>query len=669
MHQTQIGEVPSPFELPPPHLAPELVPGDDSFHLAFNALVEPMWVMDAECRIQQCNRAAQELFGDNILGRHCWDVVHGAAGPALECPFPSLCQSLCRESGEFSLGNRWFSCTVDPLLGVSGKTAGAVLVLREISGEVARRRQAAEAIQHERQLFLTLMHLLPDFIFVKDKESRFLLVNEPLAKSYGRPAAQILGHTDADFMIPRLAARCQATEAKVMAGKSVLACEDTIRFPDGQIRTMVTHMAPFRDAQGTVSGLVGIGHDITQRKLMEQAARRSEWKLFRANRTLQIIRDCHEAMLRADTELALLERICQVIVRSGGGRVAWVALLDQNSRKILRPVAFTGFDLELHTDDNIAWAAKLSGRGPVGTAIRTGKCCICRNTHIDSGFAPWRRFAIGCGFGSAIALPLKLQDQCLGALSICAAEPDAFNPADQLLFMDLADDLAFGLGNQRLRGERQRLEGELLKSAEREQERISRDLHDGVCQLLVGAKLRSGCLQNLTERRLPAARAEAHALEKLLNQAIQQTRDLAHGLNPVKAAPTGLGAALQKLADTIGGFHGLRCVCRCPRPVRISDHHLACHLYRIAQEAVQNALKHARAKNIVITLVSIGRRLVLTVSDDGTGIRLVAGERGAGLDNMQTRARLIGGRLKIHRRNRGGTAVSCELSRKLEKKT
>jgi PAS domain S-box-containing protein len=668
MHQTQIGKTTSPLELPPSQLAPEPVPAADAWHLAFDALAEPMWVMDAECRIQECNRAAQELFGENIIGRHCWEVVHGAAGPVLDCPFPTVCQSLCRESGELSLASRWFNCTVDPLLGARGKIAGAVLVLREISAEVARRQEAAEALRHERQLLLTLMNLLPDLIFVKDKEGRFLLVNEPFANSYGRPAAQILGHTDADFMLPRIAARCQATEARVLAGKSVLACEDTMRFPDGQSRTMVTHMAPFHDARGAVAGLVGIGHDITQRKLVEQAARRSEWKLYRANRTLQVIRDCHEAMLRADTELALLERICQVIVRSGG-RVAWVALLDQNSHKILRPVAFTGFDLELLTEADISWAAKLSGRGPVGTAIRTGKCCICRNTHIASEFAPWRRFASRYGFGSAIALPLKLQDQCLGALSICAAEPDAFNPADQLLFMDLADDLAFGLGTLRLRAERQRLVGELLKSAECEQERISRDLHDGVCQLLVGAKLRSGCLRKITERRLPAARAEANAIEKLLNQAIQQTRDLAHGLSPVKVTPAGLGAALQKLADTVGGIHGLRCVCRCPRPVRISDHHLACHLYRIAQEAVQNALKHARAKNIIITLVAIGRRLVLTVSDDGTGIRLVRGKRGAGLDNMHTRARLIGGRLKIQRRNRGGTAVSCELFRKLEKKT
>ncbi len=184
--------------------------------------------------------------------------------------------------------------------------------------------------------------------------------------------------------------------------------------------------------------------------------------------------------------------------------------------------------------------------------------------------------------------------------------------------------------------------------------------------MLVGAKLRSGCLKKLTAGQFPAACREAGALENLLNHAIEQTRDLAHGLNPVKLTPAGLAPALQELADTAGGTRGPRMVCRCPKPVRVPDEQVATHLFRIAQEAVQNALKHARARTISIAFGRSGRRLVLTVKDDGVGIKPSRRSTGLGLNNMETRARLIGGRLKIQRRRRG-TVVACELPLPLKK--
>jgi signal transduction histidine kinase len=118
---------------------------------------------------------------------------------------------------------------------------------------------------------------------------------------------------------------------------------------------------------------------------------------------------------------------------------------------------------------------------------------------------------------------------------------------------------------------------------------------------------------------------------------------------------------LQKLADDVESAHRVHCFCRCPRPVPRVDHHAANHLYRIAQEAVQNAIKHARANSISITFARVQNRLVLSVKDDGVGMPPRRKNLGMGLSNLQTRARLIGGRLEIRRRKHGGTAVSCEL--------
>lgn len=398
--------------------------------------------------------------------------------------------------------------------------------------------------------------------------------------------------------------------------------------------------------------------DISARKQAEQL-------LQRANRTLAAIRDCHEAILRAETENDLLNDVCRIIVQTGGERMAWVGYAENDARKFVRPVAESGVSKDYLETARITWADRLRGRGPVGAAIRTGQVCITRDTQTDPGFAPWRAAAQQFGYGSVIALPLKSDGECFGALSIYAPRPDAFDKAEQQLLADLAKDLAFGITTLRLRAERARLEDEVLKSAECEQERIGRDLHDGLCQLLTGAKFRSAYLAKIERKKFSAVRREAGALEKILNAAIEQTRDLARGLNPVNPVPDGLVVALQQLADHVASPHAPHCFCRLPRPVKVADHHAAQHLYRIAQEAVQNALKHARAKNISIALTRSDGQIVLTVKDDGVGIPNASRKKGGmGLGNMQTRARLIGGRLEIRRRKHGGTAVTCEWPQK-----
>lgn len=406
----------------------------------------------------------------------------------------------------------------------------------------------------------------------------------------------------------------------------------------------------------------------------EENHKRSEQLLQRANRTLQAIRDCHEAMLRAETEGELLDQICRIIVKSGGERMAWVGIAEHDARKTVRPEAAAGRLKDYLYRARITWADTPRGRGPVGTAIRTGKVCVCHNTATDPRFAPWREAARRQRYGSVIALPLKVDGKCIGALCLYGSEPNMFDKGEQLLLEDLANDLAFGISMLRLRAERERLEDEILKSIEREQERIGRDLHDGLCQLLVGAKYRSVYLRRLAGGRLTAVDKEAQSLEELLSSAIQQCRELARGLNPVKVTPAGLPAALQKLAADVGNPHsrgygeasadGPRCFCQFPKPVKIVDQHVAYHLYRIAQEAVQNAFKHGRAKNISITLSRQNKSVNLIVKDDGIGIPLRPNETGMGLKNMQARARLIGGQLEIRRRKHGGTAVTCAFQQK-----
>ena len=139
--------------------------------------------------------------------------------------------------------------------------------------DVTERRQAEAALEHERQLLRTLIDLAPDFIFVKDTESRYLVANDSLAKGYARTPAEMLGRTDAEFVPAVLATRFRRSEQEVITTGTLHSYEDTICFPDGITRTMVTNMVAFRDPHGKIAGLIGIGRDLTGQKAAEKSMR------------------------------------------------------------------------------------------------------------------------------------------------------------------------------------------------------------------------------------------------------------------------------------------------------------------------------------------------------------------------------------------------------------
>src|SRR6185436_1101882 len=154
-------------------------------------------------------------------------------------------------------------------------------------------------------------------------------------------------------------------------------------------------------------------------------------------------------------------------------------------------------------------------------------------------------------------------------------------------------------------------------TSERERQRMGRDLHDGLCQHLTGVKFKSSLLElKLAEQGRPEAR-EARAIARLMDQALQEARNLAQGLHPVKLEAHGLMSALEELAARIEKVFHITCLCRFRKPVLMHDNAAAIHLYRIAQEAISNAIKHGKAKTIRLGLSDTPSRITLTVQDDG----------------------------------------------------
>jgi PAS domain S-box-containing protein len=189
--------------------------------------------------------------------------------------------------------------------------------------------------------------------------------------------------------------------------------------------------------------------------------KRAEEKLAGLNRTLQTLYQCNQALVRATGEYDLLRSVCQILVDVGGLRMAWVGYREFNEDKTVRPVAQAGHEAGYLGRINITWADTDRGRGPMGTAIRTGTTSWNRDILTDPNMTLWRAEALRRSYASSISLPLMSHGEAFGALALYAKEPDAFTESAIEQYTDLANNLAYGVMALRTREERKRAESEI----------------------------------------------------------------------------------------------------------------------------------------------------------------------------------------------------------------
>jgi signal transduction histidine kinase len=212
--------------------------------------------------------------------------------------------------------------------------------------------------------------------------------------------------------------------------------------------------------------------------------------------------------------------------------------------------------------------------------------------------------------------------------------------------------------------ERMCLQREVLEVAAQEQRRIGQDLHDGTGQELTGLAMMAERLAGeLAAKSLPESRMAANIVDGL-EEALSHVRALSKGLVPVEVDAEGLMIALSELTSRTSDLHSVHCTFECDEPVCILDNQTAMHLYRLSQEAVNNAVKHGRGRNILISLSDDGEFVTLTISDDGQGFpsQHEALTAGSGLRIMRYRAELIGATLSISAAEPHGTIVTCLLA-------
>lgn len=212
---------------------------------------------------------------------------------------------------------------------------------------------------------------------------------------------------------------------------------------------------------------LGRAFDDMAAKLAEREAslKRSVEELRKANRRFRMLSTCNQVLVRTVSAEKLLKDICWSIVETGGYRLAWIGLAEESEDKPVRPAAYAGFEDGYLESIRISWGDNEYGRGPTGTAIRTGRPSVARDVLKDDRFAPWREEAIRRGYASSIALPLMVEGRVLAALNVYASEPDAFAEDEISLLEELASDVTYGLVALRQNAERVHAEEELRRRA------------------------------------------------------------------------------------------------------------------------------------------------------------------------------------------------------------
>lgn len=224
------------------------------------------------------------------------------------------------------------------------------------------------------------------------------------------------------------------------------------------------------------------------------------------------------------------------------------------------------------------------------------------------------------------------------------------------------------LGIMRDITERRRLENQVLEISEWEQQRIGQDLHDSLSQQLAGIAYLGKVLEQRLKAKSIKEAKDATEIISLIDDAITQTKGIARGLYPIRIEEIGLMNALGELAHTVEKLFTVSCRFEYDRPVLIHDTINAIHLYRITQEAVNNAIKHGRATDILISFTSDNGMTNLAIKDNGTGFRKThKGIKGMGISTMKHRANMVGANIDIQS-DRNGTVVNCSFQTEEDEK-
>jgi PAS domain S-box-containing protein len=528
---------------------------------------------------------------------------------------------------------RWIESFAQPLFDAAGNYLGHV----GVSPDVTDRKRAEQAVHESEERFRTVADYVPQLIWTNDAQGKANYFNRrwyeysglSFQESEGAGWQAIVHPVDGPASVERWQRALEKGET--------FDAEYRLRSRDGEYRWFIGRNVPLRDRDGNVTSWFGTATDIDQLKRAESALRESDQRF-------QLLVES-----TPDYAMFLLDPDNVITYWSAGAEkvFGWSA------------------DEALGQRGDIIFIEEDKAKGEVEKELG-----ITRN----QGSAPdrrWHKRKDGTRlWADGVMRRINRDDGSIrGFAKICRDATDqrqaeeelryARDQLEQRVLERTADLMATNNELERTMAQRELLERELLEISERERRRIGQDLHDIVCQELTATAL---FLKSASKTAGDASASKTlDEAAEIVNRNVAIARDLARGFQPAVLGGGGLSAALRTLCKEASQRPGIHCTLKLPRAIRMRDETIALNLFRIAQEAMRNAISHSGGNEIVICVERERDFIRLVVEDNGKGYRPRKRSKGLGVHIMEYRTNVLGGRFGIVPRHNGGAKVVCEV--------
>ena len=437
------------------------------------ATKESIWMFSPAGKILLANSTAINRLGMNekdVIGRQFVEVTPKDIGHSRMEKLRTVVKTAQPLDFEDIRSGINFLHSFYPIIDTTGKVTSVVSFSRDIT---ERKLVEAKIQSILNRFYLILSNLHYGILLVRDNDTvefanqtfcDFFKLKESPEELSGLTAYKILELIKSAYSAPDK--ELNRIRDIVSLGVVVNGEEISMNGDHSYIRDFI----PIK-VDGRLYGRLWTHIDITELKKYEE-------NLKRLIRTLGAMQKSSLLMIHATDEKNFLEQVCNIIIEDCGHTMVWIGYKQMDEEKSVKPVAFAGFEENYLDTLKISWADTQRGRGPTGTAIRTGKMALCKNMLTDPDFDPWREEALKRGYSSSISLPLFMDEETFGAMMIYSKDPDPFSENEQELLTKLAHDLAYGIKAIRLNLELKQAREDLEEKVEHRTALLQKTLVD-----------------------------------------------------------------------------------------------------------------------------------------------------------------------------------------------